>query len=80
MGLFDGAPQRVADLGYDNALCTPPDFYRDGAPVGSPNHASTLALFEVGLVNRPARWWWHLPWTGTVWLDGYQIRTPGGRR
>jgi len=41
------------------------DFWRDGMPLGNPNHASVLVGFKVGHVSREARWWYRLPAIGS---------------
>ena len=52
------------------------DFWRNGSPVGSPNQRITFIWYQAGLVSAEARWHYRLPWTGTLWLPGYQLRLP----
>lgn len=53
------------------------DFWRNDAPLGDPNQ-QTMALiwFQEGLVSRAARWHYRLPWVGTLWVPGFDVRVP----
>lgn len=37
------------------------DFWRDGQPLGNPNHASVLVDFVIHNVGANERWWYKLP-------------------
>lgn len=41
------------------------DFWRDGAPLGAPNHASLLVDFQVGRVNSRTRAYYAFPTVGS---------------
>lgn len=42
------------------------DFWRNGAPIGQPNHASVIVVFEVGCVEADVRRTLLLPLTGSI--------------